>query len=548
VKFGALPLAEAEGGLLAHRTRIGARTLVKGHVLTVDDIAGLRAAGLESIVVARLEPGDVGEDEGSQRAAAALAGTGLTVAKAFTGRTNLFAAVDGVFVAERATVDALNAIDESITLATVPNLSPVKGGDMVATVKIIPYAAPAEAIARWEETCRAKGPALSARPFRPLTAALIQTRVADTKPSVIAKGVAATRARIEAIGGDLVWDTAVLHDEATVAAAIAEAKARDVSLLLVMGMSAIQDRRDVIPSAIVAAGGRVDHFGMPVDPGNLLLLASLPGVGTVIGLPGCARSPKMNGFDWVLERLAAGLPVSGRDIMGMGVGGLLAEIPARGQPRAVPPAKAAAGGAPRIAAIVLAAGQSRRMGEINKLTIPVTGAAGNKPMVAHAVDAALASKARSAIVVIGHEDEKVKTLLAGRDVRFVVNPDYDKGLSTSLRAGVRALPEGTDGALVLLGDMPKVSAAEIDKLIAAFNPVEGRAICVPTHRGKRGNPVLFGSAFFESMANATGDTGAKHLIGEHEDQTVEIEMETDAVLADIDDPAALAALQRPTAT
>jgi molybdenum cofactor cytidylyltransferase len=545
VKFGPSPLAEAEGGIVAHRTRAGTRLLAKGHVLTADDIVALRDAGFESIVVARLEPGDIGEDEGSQRAALGLAGPGITVAPAFTGRTNLFAAADGVFVAERATVDALNGIDESITLATVPTLSPVKAGDMVATVKIIPYATPGAALARWEETCRAMGPALATRAFRKLTTALIQTKLPDTKPSVIAKGVAATRARVEAIGGELVWDTAVPHDEAAIVAAIAEAKRRRVSLLLVMGMSAIQDRRDVIPSAIAAAGGRVDHFGMPVDPGNLLLLASDPAIGTVIGLPGCARSPKMNGFDWVLERIAAGLPVRGGEIMGMGVGGLLAEIPARGQARAAAPAKAANGG-PKIAAIVLAAGQSRRMGEINKLAIPVTGAAGEKPMVTHAVDAALASKARPVIVVLGHEDAKVKALLAGRDVTFVVNPEYDKGLSTSLRAGVRALPKGIDGALVLLGDMPKVSGAEIDKLIAAFNPVEGRAICVPTHRGKRGNPVLFAAAFFETMADASGDTGAKHLIGENEEKVVEVEMETDAVLADIDDPAALAALQRPT--
>ena len=547
MKFGPSPLSDAEGGILAHRTRAGTRLLAKGHVLTADDIAALKAAGFESIIIARLEPGDIGEDEGSQRAAAALAGAGLTVAKAFTGRTNLFAAVDGVFVAERGTIDALNAIDESITVATVPALSPVRAGDMVATVKIIPYATPDAALARWEETCRARGPALSARPFRPLAAALIQTRLADTKASVIAKGVAATRARIEAVGGALVWDSAVAHDEAAVAAAIAEAKNRRVSLILVMGMSAIQDRRDVIPSAIVAAGGRIDHFGMPVDPGNLLLLGSLPGVGPVIGLPGCARSPKMNGFDWVLERIAAGLPVTRADIMGMGVGGLLAEIPARGQPRAAPPAKAA-NGAPRIAAIVLAAGQSRRMGAINKLAIPVGGSGGDKPIVAHVVDAALASKARPVVVVLGHEDAKVKALLAGRDLTFAVNPDYDKGLSTSLRAGVRALPEGIDGTLILLGDMPKVSAAEIDALIAAFNPVEGRAICVPTHRGKRGNPVLFGAAFFETMADATGDTGAKHLIGENEEKVVEVEMATDAVLADIDDPAALAALRQPTVT
>jgi molybdenum cofactor cytidylyltransferase len=188
------------------------------------------------------------------------------------------------------------------------------------------------------------------------------------------------------------------------------------------------------------------------------------------------------------------------------------------------------------------------MGAVNKLTIPVQGATGLKPMVAHAVDAALASKARPVIVVLGHEAEKVRALLAGRDVTFAANPDYGDGLSTSLRAGVRALPHNVDGVVVLLSDMPRIAAADIDKLIAAFNPVEGRAICVPTHRGKRGNPALFGSAFFENMAHATGDTGAKHLIGEHDDQVVEVEMDTDAPLADIDDPATLAALQASTVT
>ena len=139
----------------------------------------------------------------------------------------------------------------------------------------------------------------------------------------------------------------------------------------------------------------------------------------------------------------------------------------------------------------------------------------------------------------------MRALLDHRDVVFIVNPDYTEGLSTSLRAGVKALPDGIDGALVLLGDMPRVGKAEIEKLIAAFNPVEGRTIAVPTYRGKRGNPVLFGAAFFETMAHSAGDTGAKHLIGENEDQVIEVAMESDAVLADIDDPAALASLQKP---
>src|SRR5262249_57563189 len=103
-------------------------------------------------------------------------------------------------------------------------------------------------------------------------------------------------------------------------------------LVLIFGASAIPDRRDVIPAAIEAAGGNVEHFGMPVDPGNLMLIGSAAGR-AVLGAPGCARSPKENGFDWILARLLCGLPVRRSDITGMGVGGLLMEIVTRPQPR-----------------------------------------------------------------------------------------------------------------------------------------------------------------------------------------------------------------------
>lgn len=544
MKFGTIPLIESVGAVLAHRTRVHGHTYSKGHVLTSDDVVALAKTGLTSIIAAQLEPGDVAENEAAHRAAVAVTGAHLSAGKAFTGRVNLFAAADGLFTVARETVDALNRIDEAITLATLEPFAPVRKGDMVATVKIIPFAAPAEALASWEEIARKDDTPLALSRFKAQTAALIQTQLPDTKSSVIGKTIATTTARLAAINATLLWDTVVPHDEASVANAVLQAQSNGAKLILIMSASAILDRRDVVPAGVVAAGGTIAHLGMPVDPGNLLLLASLPGDIPVIGLPGCARSPKVNGFDWVLERLAAGIPVTGADIMSMGVGGLLAEIPVRGQPRAVAPAKVP-NGAPRIAAVVLAAGQSRRMGDRNKLAIPVASDDGVKPMVAHAVDAAVAAKAHPIIVVLGHEDAKVRALLEDRDVVFVTNADYAEGLSTSLRTGMKALPDGIDGVLVLLGDMPKVGKADIEKLIAAFNPVEGRAIAVPTFRGKRGNPVLFGAAFFETMAHAAGDTGAKHLIGENEDQVIEVAMDSDAVLADVDDPAALARLQKP---
>jgi molybdenum cofactor cytidylyltransferase len=221
------------------------------------------------------------------------------------------------------------------------------------------------------------------------------------------------------------------------------------------------------------------------------------------------------------------------DIMAMGVGGLLMEIPTRPQPRdGTRPARAGP-----VAAIVLAAGQSRRMGADNKLLALVDG----RPMVSHVVDAMLASHASPVIVVTGHEAEQVRAALGDRPVEWCHNPDYADGLSTSLRVGLDALP-AVDGVLIGLGDMPRVKAGQIDRLIAAFNPTEGRSICVPTVQGKRGNPVLFATRFVPEMRELCGDVGARHLIGTYAEEVVEIEMDDDAALLDIDTPAALSAL------
>ncbi len=195
-------------------------------------------------------------------------------------------------------------------------------------------------------------------------------------------------------------------------------------------------------------------------------------------------------------------------------------------------------GRPRIAALVLAGGQSRRMGEINKLLAPIDGIA----MIRRVVDNVAESSVISTTVVLGHEAGRLREVLAGAEVEYVENPDYGGGLSTSLKAGMSVIPDGTDGVIICLGDMPMVDASTLDRMIAAFDPVEGRAIVVPTRRGKRGNPVLFGRRFFEEMTNVSGDVGARHLIGKHEDVAVEIEIDDDSVLMDVDTPEALAKL------
>jgi len=228
----------------------------------------------------------------------------------------------------------------------------------------------------------------------------------------------------------------------------------------------------------------------------------------------------------------------------MGAGGLLAEIPSRPLPRAEagpapqakPEPKVPPG--PRIAALLLAAGQSRRMGS-NKLLEEIDG----RPMIARIAQRLLASRARPIVAVLGNQADAVDAALGKLPVERVHNPAYPEGLSTSLKRGLAALPPEIDGAVVCLGDMPLIAGRDIDRLIAAFNPLEGRAIVVPTRRGKRGNPVLWAKRFFPEMADLAGDVGAKHLIGEHAELVCEVEMDSDSVLVDIDTPDALAELR-----
>ncbi|MGI9419105.1 MAG: NTP transferase domain-containing protein, partial [Geminicoccaceae bacterium] len=374
-------------------------------------------------------------------------------------------------------------------------------------------------------------------PYRALQVHLIQTQLASVKASVLDKTVGVTAGRISALGGRLIGESRSAHDVGALAARL-EAASGD--LILIAGASAITDRRDVLPAAIERAGGDIVHLGMPVDPGNLLLLGRI-GDRPVLGLPGCARSPRPNGFDWVLQRLFAGLEVTGDEIMGMGVGGLLTEIESRPQPRNRRPSKGdRMQGGRDVAGLVLAAGRSTRMGRDNKLLVEIDG----RPMVAHAVEAMLASRAAPVVVVTGHQADRVRRALRDRPVEFVHNPAYADGLSTSLAAGLDALPDTVSGVLVGLGDMPRIRSADIDRLIAAFDPAEDRAICVPTVGGKRGNPVLFSVEFLPEMRAVEGDVGARHLIGAHNDRVCEVEMEDDAALIDVDSKEALADLAR----
>jgi molybdenum cofactor cytidylyltransferase len=532
VKFGSVPVSEAIGGTAVHSIRKGGFVLKKGKVIGPEDVSALQAAGIGEIVVARLEADDVSEDVAAAEIAAAVAGDNVRADHAFTGRCNLFAETAGVLVVDKATIDELNLIDEAITFATLPAFKPVVEGEMIATVKIIPFAVGRDVHEKALAVASKATSILRVAAYRIKKVGIVSTLLPGLADKVIDKTLKITAERLAPAGARIIADKRVPHEQDALAKAIDEVLRMGAELVIVFGASAIADRRDVIPSAIESVGGKVEHFGMPVDPGNLMLIGQANGH-PVLGAPGCARSPKENGFDWILMRLLAGLPVSRTDITGMGVGGLLMEIVTRPQPREEPVAVEDH----RIAALVLAAGRSTRMGGPNKLLAEISG----RPLVRIAVDEALASRADSVVVVTGHQRERVEAALQGLKVKTVHNPDYAQGLSTSLRAGLRALPENADGVVVLLADMPQVDAALINRLITAFDPGKGALAVVPTIEGKRGNPVLWSRRFFPELMAVEGDVGARHLIGQYAEAVVEVPVSGKAVLTDVDTPEALKA-------
>lgn len=525
MKFGPVPVDEAEGAILAHALRLPqGMVLRKGTVLGSADLAAVRAGGIGEVIVARKGPDDIGEDDAALAIADALLASGLRAEAASTGRVNLYATVDGLFRANVELVDAINRIDSGITLATLANLVEVNAGRMVATVKIIPYAVDAGSLSR--AIAVAGGDVIAIDAYIPKRIGVVATQLPSLKASVMDKTIRVLEGRLAISGSVISAEIRTAHNTQAIAEGI-RALIGKSDIVLIFGASAICDIDDVIPSAIRAEGGSVLHFGMPVDPGNLMLLGEIRGK-PVIGAPGCARSPAENGFDWILQRLIAGREVSANEITGMGVGGLLMEIGTRPQPREGRRVS------PRLSAVILAAGQSKRMGTANKLLAELDG----KPLVAHAADAALAARPAEVIVVTGHEAGRVGAALGDKSLRLVHNPDFASGMASSLVAGLAAVEPASDGVIVLLGDMPLVNGAMIEKMANAFGASEPAPIVIATSKGERGNPVIWPRRHVERLMQLTGDKGARDLLTELAGETVMVELGEAAAL-DLDTREAL---------
>ncbi len=530
MKFGIFKPHEAKGAILAHSIILSSgKRMRKGLLIGADIIAQLEKDNIKELTAAMPQENDVLEDIAASLIAAQFKAQNIKIEDASTGRVNIFASINGIFRVSAEAINAINAVDPAITIATLKDYANVNQSRLVATIKIIPYAVNSDSLESVLALDTYK--AMSLNEFKQKRVGLISTKSAGLKMTVMDKTTNALKQRLALSGSLIVEEQRVEHKSESIAEAVKSLKNK-CDMLIIFGASAISDIADCVPKGIEKAGGEVIRFGMPVDPGNLMLLAKL-GDMPVIGAPGCARSIAENGFDWVLQRVLADIEVSADEIAQMGVGGLLMETGARSHPRETKTSSQNA-----IAGIVLAAGQSRRMGAENKMTVEVLG----KPMVQHVVQAADQSKLESLSVVTGHEAEAVMKVLEGNKISQVHNPNYQIGLSSSLACGIGRLDAKTSHAMIMLGDMPFIKADMIDVMIAKAdeNP---QCIIVATHGGKRGNPVLWPRKYFDELQSITGDVGAKHILAANQDSVLEVEL-GEAASLDLDTPAAIKSIQQ----
>ena len=326
--FGQIDTREAEGTILAHSVYCGNKRLKKGSSLTTDDIALLLAADIQNVSVARLEAMDIGENEAAAVLAAAIAPldepNALDHSVAFTGRVNLIASAAGVALIDSEKLIAMNTLDPMISCATVPNYQQMQKGGLVATIKIISYGVSRKVL---QQACDLVKSSIVLKVPEIKDASLLITQTGSAPNEE--KAIRAVQDRLEALGVVLSEVVVTTHDVQAMGEVL---QGFESDLILILTGSATSDLGDTAPSAVRSAGGEVERFGMPVDPGNLLFLGQLQNR-PVIGLPGCARSPALNGVDWVMSRVICGLRISASDFAQMSVGGLLKEIPTRPQPR-----------------------------------------------------------------------------------------------------------------------------------------------------------------------------------------------------------------------
>jgi molybdenum cofactor cytidylyltransferase len=530
MKFETRKIDDCIGWHLAHSVTVGTKRIKKASIVSVEDVISMHKHNMTELQVFKLDEKDVAEDKAAATLAIHFTGENTQTEKSMRGRCNIIASADGLLNIPD-TLNRANLLDEAITIATLPDRQQVKKGQLIATVKIIPYALD-EALV--EEALNITA-SITIVPFAPYKTALITSDIALKD-----KAFSAIENRVIATSGELTSVTKCAHTVNSISNEFTNViQDTDIDLILILGASAISDRRDIVPNALVDAGGAVEHIGMPVDPGNLIMVGSISDK-TVIGIPTCAKSPSLNGFDWVLSRFAARQAIKSTDIQSMGIGGLLKEDHTRPHLRrsSLQVLKTTDGAYSKhktlIEVFILAAGKSSRA-QTNKLLAHLNGTA----VIAKTVESLLAStyiEPNNITVITGNESDKVKEGIREFDVRLLHNTKYAVGMSESLKLANGTIREKTDYVLIALGDMPFVNAATLDAMITAGLNNPEYDIIIPAFHGKRGNPVLWRRDRFAFIKNISGDQGGRAIIKENEAKVLEIETNDPGILIDLDTP------------
>ena len=539
MKFGPCALSDCLDAILVYAVDLPDGRIAKGTCLTSDHLSRLRANGIDDIIVARLEDGDLGEDAAADMIAKAMMPANVRLSVAATGRVNIHATKRGLLRVDRLRLRDINMVDEGITLSTVQHNQLVEAGDLIATLKIIPYSVAETAVAT-VIGLGAGEPVISFHALRPRSFGLIQTRIPGMADKILKATEQTAKQRLNQLGCTLVDSRVVAHEAAAIDQAITASRANGPAVMLIAGGSAIADRRDEVPMGVIAAGGRIDHFGLPVDPGNLLMLSHIDEM-PLIGMPGCARSIKMNGFDWILHLLLADLRIDAAEIADMAAGGLLMEIVSRPLPRRMVGRRQISNAT--IGGVILAAGQSRRMGAQNKLLAEIDGV----PIIRRTAQAMLDGGLNDLVIVTGHEHRLVAAALDDLPVTCIYNDEYQSGQASSVACGVRHHQNGSHAAvLIALGDMPLVRPELIAALLRDHSslPDATDRITLPVFDGRRGNPVIWGRGFFDELVALTGDAGGRIIFAENKNAVNSLGWPDDSIHLDIDTPEALAPLKK----
>ena len=532
MQFKRLPTKKTIGLILAHSTNLKNKRISKGTLLDSDIVRSLINAEISEVTCAVPDKGDIHEDEAANLIAMAIDKKKSFLGLASTGRVNFKTSSLGIVRYERSVIKELNLIDQSIAFSIVQHNQLLAPNDLIATLKIIPFFISKSSVEKAVKLIK-KSELFSFFELKKRGCGLIQTRFNWQKTDIFKATASVTKNRLENLDCHITEEKVIEHDKDEIAKNIRKFADKKTEILLISGASAIIDKTDDIPKAICQEGGTILQYGLAVDPGNLMLIGKLRNM-TIIGMPGCARSPKLNGLDWVLQLLLADIKISKDELAEMGAGGLLMEIASRPLPRSL---NKKFYKTKKIVGALLAAGNSKRMGKVNKLLVKIDGI----PLVRKIAIEMLNSNLDKCQVVLGYQADKVAKVLKDLPVQFLINPFWENGQSSSIKTAVANLNSEVSDLLVMLGDLPGIKRDHLNYLIQNHTQdgASHNIISVPSYKGQRGNPVIWGEAFFPDLGKLEGDTGGRALFSQHPAAMTLIEMQDDCVVKDTNTPEAI---------